>query len=306
MKLSIIIPNYNNGKFLRRCIDSILGQSFRDFELIVVDDGSTDDSKKIINSYNDKRIKTVFQYNQNASIARNRGIEISKGELIYFIDSDDELFDKDTLSKIVDDIGSSDLLLGNYSIINEKDYLLEEYLIKNDNVISTNSVYDYCLISPVPSNKLYRKDLILKNNIYFDNVRIGQDLNFYLKYLSVCKSIKLVDYNIYKYRILESSMSRSDNLNFFDIYNSFLGVKKYYKNAGKFDLYNKYISLVELLHYSCQFNKIRRIKIWKAKRASYKLFMYYFSTINKKECYKKDFYNSIRLKIFVKKIIYFF
>ena len=101
-------------------------------------------------------------------------------------------------------------------------------------------------------------------------------------------------------------MSRSDNLNFFDIYNSFLGVKKYYKNAGKFDLYNKYISLVELLHYSCQFNKIRRIKIWKAKRASYKLFMYYFSTINKKECYKKDFYNSIRLKIFVKKIIYFF
>lgn len=87
---TIIIPTYNRANTIRRPIDSILAQTFANWELIVVDDGSTDETKEIIESYNEKRIQYVWQENQERSIARNHGISLAKGEWICFQDSDDE------------------------------------------------------------------------------------------------------------------------------------------------------------------------------------------------------------------------
>ncbi|MGB4839347.1 MAG: glycosyltransferase family A protein [Saprospiraceae bacterium] len=87
---SIIIPTYNRGYIIRRPIDSIIAQTFKDWELIIVDDGSKDDTKSIIESYHDERIKYVWQVNKERSAARNHGISLAKGEWICFQDSDDE------------------------------------------------------------------------------------------------------------------------------------------------------------------------------------------------------------------------
>ena len=90
-KISIIVPVYNAEKYLRQCMDSILNQSFQDFELLLIDDGSKDDSGIICDEYakKDKRISVWHQENQGVSVARNVGLEHAQGEWIYFPDSDD-------------------------------------------------------------------------------------------------------------------------------------------------------------------------------------------------------------------------
>ena len=90
-EISIIIPVYNVEKYLKRCIDSILNQSFENFELILVDDGSTDNSGKIVDEYEgiDKRIRVIHKQNGEQESARNRGLDIAKGNYIGFVDIDD-------------------------------------------------------------------------------------------------------------------------------------------------------------------------------------------------------------------------
>ena len=97
--ISVVIPTYNRVTFLKDAIDSVLAQTFLDFELIVVDDGSTDDTPKLLSSYNNK-VRVITQTNQGPSAARNRGIETAKGEWIAFLDSDD-VWKPDKLKKQV-------------------------------------------------------------------------------------------------------------------------------------------------------------------------------------------------------------
>lgn len=305
MKISIIIPNYNNAEYIIKCLNSISMQRMEDIEIIIIDDGSTDESvvkiKHFIENSN-RKIKFIEQFNQNASIARNRGIEVAEGEYLYFIDSDDELFDETILEKMYNDIDGYDLLVGNYIRINDKDESIGLYRIKEDRLIDIDSNYKYSLISPVPSNKLYKKSVIRENKLYFSNVRIGQDLNFYLKYLAVCKNIKIVDYDIYKYRILPNSISRNINLNILDIYTCFLEVEKYYKIHDKLDDYYKYISIAKLMHYNIQMEKIIKMNSRKDKKFIYNYFMYHINKVDDSKIFKEDNYKELRKKIIMKKI----
>jgi glycosyltransferase involved in cell wall biosynthesis len=87
---SIILPTYNRASFLSRSIGSVLIQDFQDWELLIIDDGSTDHTKEIVNSFNDQRIKYIYQENSERSAARNHGIKLATAEWICFLDSDDE------------------------------------------------------------------------------------------------------------------------------------------------------------------------------------------------------------------------
>ncbi|MDR1123958.1 MAG: glycosyltransferase, partial [Elusimicrobiota bacterium] len=89
--ISIIIPVYNTGRYLPRCLDSVLAQTFKDFEVIAVNDGSSDNSANILADYakKDSRIKVITQANQGQSMARNNGLKAARGRFVYFIDSDD-------------------------------------------------------------------------------------------------------------------------------------------------------------------------------------------------------------------------
>ena len=106
MNLSIIVPIYNVEEYIAECIDSILAQTYKDWELILVDDGSTDNSGKICDEYalKDNRIKVIHKENGGLSSARNAGIDNISGNLITFIDSDDVIIGKDTLQKLIDEL----------------------------------------------------------------------------------------------------------------------------------------------------------------------------------------------------------
>lgn len=91
---SVIIPTYNREKLIGRAIDSVLNQTFKDFELIIVDDGSTDNTKEIIERYTDQRIRYIYKENGGQNSALNKGIEFAKGKYVAFLDSDDEWLDE--------------------------------------------------------------------------------------------------------------------------------------------------------------------------------------------------------------------
>lgn len=107
MLVSVIIPTYNRASFLKEAIESVLGQSYEYFELIIVDDGSTDDTKQLVQSFKDKRISYFYQENKGVSQARNLGIKKSQGEVIAFLDSDD-FWLKDKLKKQIFFLQESD------------------------------------------------------------------------------------------------------------------------------------------------------------------------------------------------------
>lgn len=306
-KISVIVPNYNNEKYLEKCINSIVNQKYDNLEVIVIDDGSTDNSvsiiEKIINKYCSCDIKFIKQKNLNASIARNKGMDIATGDYLLFLDSDDELED-DILNKLNEIIEreNSDLLIGNYIVVNENDELQ-----KNNNFFDSEEtnekdvLFDKLIrLSPVPSNKLYSKRIIDKFGLYWGNVRIGQDLNFYLKYLLCCEKITMTDLSFYRYRIVESSMSRIYNYKIFDIVESFNDVKKFYKNNNGMDLYEKYIQIIELNHYSMQLKKCKYFTTMGSKKLVVDYFKQAEKNINYRKCvnlHKRDKQNIFKFKI---------
>ena len=116
VKVSVIMPAYNSEVYIRESIDSVLAQSFTDFELIVVDDGSTDTTAAIVKSYADSRIRLIRQANQGVSVARNTGLEAAQGQFITFLDSDD-LYYPDFLKTLYHLVQSNqtDMSFSNYS-----------------------------------------------------------------------------------------------------------------------------------------------------------------------------------------------
>ena len=132
VKYSFIVPVYNTKKYLKKCLDSLIKQTFKDFEIIIVNDGSTDNSMEIIEKYKNKysNIKVIEQQNQGLSLARNNGVKKTSGEYILFIDSDDYI-EKDLLKQIDKNIGNADVL--RFQIFSED----EEY--KNKEEISERS-----------------------------------------------------------------------------------------------------------------------------------------------------------------------
>ena len=141
----------------------------------------------------------------------------------------------------------------------------------------------------MPSNKLYDLELIKKAGLFFGNVRIGQDLNFYLKYLLICKKISTIDRSVYKYRIVSNSMSRMKSFRIFDIVESFNDVKKFYKINKSLEVYQNYIQVLELRHYHRQMEKQISFKA----RDERKTIVTYFKIQEKKLDYKlmKNFNN---------------
>ena len=287
IKVSIIIPNYNNARFLNQCLESVTCQKIENKEIIIVDDGSTDDSLNIIQQFIELNpeidIKLVCQDHLNAAIARNRGLELATGDWVIFLDSDDMLEEGVLchLAKVIEDSHNCiDLLIGNYRKIDEEGKILDERnFIQKMQIINTKKNFSQLLeFDPVPSNKLYNLELIKQYDLEWGDVKIGQDLDFFLKYLSVSKEALLISNNIYKYRISSNSISRTYDLRIFDIVSVFADVKKYYINNGNESLYEMYIPKLQLMHYNFQLSK----QIFFENRKTRRVVVDYFAT-NEKE-----------------------
>ncbi|MCM1312359.1 MAG: glycosyltransferase [Bacteroides sp.] len=200
-KISVIVPVYNVEKYLHRCIDSILAQIFTDFELLLVDDGSTDGSGSICDEYakKDSRVRVFHKANGGVSSARNMGLDHARGEWITFVDSDDWLADSFSFSMIDDD--DEDLIVFSYEDTHEDriSYNIEEGCWKTAAEIrefmrqNINSFMMKC-----PWAKFYKRKLI--GNLRFDtNMRVSEDNLFVLNYLSKIQSCKVYEDLMYIY-----------------------------------------------------------------------------------------------------------
>lgn len=261
-KISIIIPNYNGGRFIKDCLDSVVNQSYPNKEVIIIDDGSTDNSVEIIQNYimvhKKDRITVFLQDNLNAAIARNKGLEAATGDYVLFLDSDD-LLEEDILEYLAEKIdnSSTDLIIGNYREIDEKNKLIgDKRFVDNDTILAVKENFERLIdIRPVPSNKLYSLKVIKRNNLLWGNVKIGQDLDFYYKYLLLCKKVYLVNKHIYRYRINSKSMSHTYDFRIFDIVNVFSDIESFYNRHRESSLYATYIPFRALKHYGYQMSK---------------------------------------------------
>lgn len=207
--VSIIVPVFNAEKYLEKCIESIVFQSYGDLEVLLVDDGSTDNSSKICEFYRSKdcRIKVFHQQNKGVSAARNYGLSNASGKYIMFVDSDDYL-EANAVEKVVhaNENVNSDVVIFNYYKVGvvkkEKcDPVITGLKTKEQFIDecfqNLNTVYYYKIY-----NKLYKRQSIIENKIFFpEDKNIGEDLRFNLNYFSVCRSFFMINDYLYNYRI---------------------------------------------------------------------------------------------------------
>ncbi len=190
MNVSIIIPVYNTGERLRRCLESVIGQTFKDYECLVVDDGSSDISPSIIDEYakKDGRIKSICKKNGGVSSARNLGLNMATGEWIVFLDSDDELDSKHLENMLVVANDNVDAVFTGYVDLrqaNRKDthsYLNQYYEGKEaiKKFLTQTDVLGYM----IPWDKMFRRSLIEKHHIRFDEkLALSEDRLFCYQYL---------------------------------------------------------------------------------------------------------------------------
>lgn len=192
--VSIIIPVYNAEKTIERCIDSVLNQTYKCWELIIINDGSLDSTLDIINTYKKyENIRVISLQNRGVSYARNRGINEAQGKWLTFVDADDAL-NPTFLEKCV--ALNQDFVITGYNSISYIGDVLEHRLRK---VTNFNDLLDLDAIR-VCWGKLYVTDLIVKNHIVFDEkMKFAEDTLFVLNYLMICKSFDAIVSSQYNY-----------------------------------------------------------------------------------------------------------
>ena len=251
-KVSIIIPVYNTENCINKCLQTIVNQTYKNIEIIVIDDGSSDNSANICDKYEnmDKRIKVIHKGNEGTSIARNIGINVATGNYIAFVDSDDYVKDNyiEILLKNILETGS-DLSVCNY--INVKDHKTEiEYFQKNIRILNKEECYNEMIINTKFAgyvwNKLYSTQILKQmNNTYF-NEYVVEDFEFNTRYIKYCKKICYTEDILYYYyrnnNGITGSFKINDKiLNGIEAYESIL--KEYDCNQIKYRDYVAYFAL---------------------------------------------------------------
>ena len=223
MYFSIIVPIYNVDKYLKECVDSILAQSFTDYELILVNDGSVDKSPEICDDYakKDSRIKVIHKANSGSADSRNVGTSNANGEYIIYVDSDDFIISTDFLGDIYNKVqkNSPDLVLYKFQKYYQGrglavcDFTLDFGKEAQDigeillNCVKANAYYGMAWI------KAIKKSLLEENNIKFEKgIVSGEDMDWYFHVLFKAKTIDIIDKSYIAYRQREGSVSSANKL----------------------------------------------------------------------------------------------
>lgn len=219
--ISVIVPVYNVEKYICKCIDSIVNQTYKNLEIILIDDGSLDNCPQICDEYakKDSRIKVIHKKNGGVSSARNMGIGIAKGEYIGFVDSDD-LIHKDMYKLMLEFLSENNLDIVNCNVleITTEDFFSDEVfdLVKNKNyIINKIDAYNKILlfnsdngINPFTVCKLIKKTL-LSNIIFNLDFSIGEDMLFCLDVIKESNRIGLLESKLYFYNRQEQSVTKT-------------------------------------------------------------------------------------------------
>jgi glycosyltransferase involved in cell wall biosynthesis len=230
-RVSVIVPVYNTEQYLSRCIDSIMNQNFTDFELLLVDDGSTDGSGEICDNYrkSDSRIQVIHKNNGGASSARNTGLDHSNGEYIYFADSDDYV-SPNLLEKCLKAIDGYDMVAFNYQKVDENggnignptEFCVGSLRWDNEEEKANymeETFFHYSYLGWGMGVRLFRKDIIEQNGLRFadDNNIYAEDMYFNYCYELHCNSFVCINDVLYFYTqrfgSTSSEQKKNDYLN---------------------------------------------------------------------------------------------
>lgn len=292
--ISVIIPIFNLEHYIEKCIDSVLKQTYTNLEILLIDDGSTDNSLEICNKFkeNDRRIKILTQNNKGVSSARNKGLDNAHGEYILFVDGDDYI-EKNMIEKLYLNIKEYDISICNFYEVN-KNLKIENSMHNTNNVIDSEefftNIFENDGVRGYLWNKLIRKTII-KNIRIDEELSIMEDLVF-LANISRNINKVYIDKNLYLYNYVKRDESALNSLNIEKYKKIVLAYEKILKFLeGYEDLKGKYLgdyvrNLLELQYY-LQKHKMNneiyknKIKIIKKKYLSKGLKTTYYSEFDK-------------------------
>lgn len=233
-KFSLIIPAYNVEKYIKKCLDSVLNQTYNNYEIIIINDGSTDNTSKILESYkSNKKIKIINQENKGLSNARNTGVSNAKGDYILFIDSDD-FIEKELLEILNKTIKDEDLVRFQIRILDETNKIIKEY--KEETFNNLNGIEAFNKLSKYNLVELavcyaYKKDTFLKNNYKFEEKTYHEDFGL-IPYI-IISSKKVTSINYIGYNYLQRKNSIMNNTDYEKEIKKSNDVLKHYKNLIK-------------------------------------------------------------------------
>ncbi|MDD7740977.1 MAG: glycosyltransferase family 2 protein [Fusicatenibacter sp.] len=249
-KVSIIIPVFNKERYLAATLDSVLEQNFSDYEVVVVNDGSTDESPEIIKSYEEKdsRIRSIHIPNGGVSHARNVGLAAAKGEWIQFLDGDD-LIDREYLAKGVPLTEGQDaeILFSNFQMIDENGNRIKEIVCTYQGKADqrklcqqfmtdqyTNGFFGYI------SNKLIRRSVLESSNASFpEQITLAEDLDFYAKVYPKVQKAFFADINSFSYLQTETNYLNSDRIDYYSQLIVRMDIRSWFLESGFYEQYQQ-------------------------------------------------------------------
>lgn len=210
--VSIIVPCYNVEKYVEQCVNSIISQDYKNWECILINDGSKDYTLDLIKNFEskDKRIRVFTQENSGLSATRNKGIDHANGEFLFFLDSDDVL-SHDAISALVFAFQNNDIITGvvvNSTFSDDEITKVSQLLHPKEGEITfENNNFEVLIrtmetgLTPVAQNRLYRKDFIDKNEIRFKTGILHEDELWFFETMLLAKNVKFINNETYFYRI---------------------------------------------------------------------------------------------------------
>lgn len=219
-KVSIIVPVYNTEKYLKECVDSILRQSYKDLEILLVDDGSQDRSGQICDEYasSDSRIVVIHQKNQGLSVSRNNGIRAATGSYLLFMDSDDYWDDREIVEKLVCKALEHGAELVNYRykhFIEDKGKYIDclpdyqEFTIGPTKEETLQKLLERGLFLASACNKMIKTELLKENELFFQEGIIAEDVDWCARLMLACNKVDYCNSDAYIYRQRSGSITHS-------------------------------------------------------------------------------------------------
>ncbi|EPC09175.1 glycosyltransferase family 2 protein [Fusobacterium ulcerans] len=308
IKISVIIPVYNTEKYLEKCLNSVLKQTLKEIEVIVINDGSRDSSRDILESYSIvENFRIINKKNEGASKTRNLGIEIAKGEFIYFMDADDYI-EKDMLLEMYNKAKEDklDIVVCDYynETLKTKEYIKNLDIMENKMITGVDYT-KYLLwsekkIAPSIWGKMIKKSIYINNNIRFsENIFIGEDIVLGIKTAYFSKKVGKINKPFYHYIIHEAQGTRTidKEKEFLDKWNGIKEIEIFFKNKPDFEDFKEGIEKNRIVFYFQIFKQLKYIKYlnkeWLEKIEE---------TVNYNYYKKMKFYKKIKYYFEVKKL----
>lgn len=268
-KVSVIVPVYNVEDYLAMCLDTIINQTFKDIEIICVNDGSTDDSLNILEHYKnlDSRIKIISKENGGLSSARNAGMEIADGEYILFVDSDDWISSVAVESLYNNAINNnSDVVVFDFVWKNLFDNKFLILTINNYGNTYENKPFNKDMMGPLAYkeipvstwSKFYKKEFLLKNDISFFEDMIFEDIPYWASVFVNAERITYLPKPLYFYRKdRDGAITSQKGKEIFDVFKGYDRVEKVFKDSGYWDKYKLSINLLKILDFQKKYYEIK-------------------------------------------------